>query len=237
MNVRFLAAGILLSGFAAAPVSAATFSFADGSVSVRVVEKSDNISVFGDVFQDGFDGFTDGTGIVEEFPDTPIASDEVISLAFTLFGTSDPVFGEAVGLYEGAAGFEFFNESDMVGSVTFEVEWYLEAMTQIELTSDAGSAFAGLSIIQNGSLLDRSVSVEDLGTSTEKMALRSGEPQDFTFTIAVGAFESEFLDVSLTGGVNALSLGGGDVAPVPLPAAGWMLFAGLGALVAMRRRA
>lgn len=62
-------------------------------------------------------------------------------------------------------------------------------------------------------------------------------------TVALGGVVSNFLTVTAYGLIGQDGLGNDSftaaslkVAPVPLPAAGWMLLAGLGGMVAMKRR-
>jgi hypothetical protein len=64
----------------------------------------------------------------------------------------------------------------------------------------------------------------------------TADGSDTGLTDPVLAYEYTYTEGSGTGAVTFYTEGGAPLAPVPLPAAGWALLAGLGALGLMRRR-
>lgn len=71
-------------------------------------------------------------------------------------------------------------------------------------------------------------------------AILTTDTGSFTYTggpvLDLGGAMSSALSISNTGAVGQFRVSSVDVAPVPLPAAGWMLLAGVGGMIALRRR-
>ena len=69
----------------------------------------------------------------------------------------------------------------------------------------------------------------------EYIALKVGKMTAYLFNSGGASQELTYVGNS-AGGLSHKTTIGGDLTPIPLPAAGWLLMAGVGGLAAMRRR-
>lgn len=235
MTVRLVAAAALLSGLAAAPAAAASFAFASADLEVSLL--SANSNVFMTLFEDrAFDGsdFTeteDGSGIVDTF-DSGFNTGSIEWVAgFTLLSTAGPMTGAAIGEYFGSGVFLAENFGSTDAQATFFFSWDFDLETATDSPHDLAIAEIMLSVLADPSPTDfDGVAVtEVLSSSIANDA--NGGGSSFSYTFNIPAFNSLAIDMEVSGKTQAEA-----IAPIPLPAAGWMLVAGLGALAAMRRR-
>lgn len=237
MTVRLLAAGALISGLAAAPAAAASFAFASADLEVSLLFR--DADVFVTLFDDrAFDGSdftttTGGSGIADTFDSGfSTGSDEWLA-GFTLLSTAGAATGAAIGEYFGSGGFlvENLGQSDATATFFFSWDFEIETATDSALL-DLAIAEIALSVTADPSPSDfAGVSVFELLASSVGNGKRASSG-GFEYTFTIPAFESLAIEMTASGKAQAET-----VAPIPLPAAGWMLVAGLGALAAMRRRA
>ncbi len=236
MNVRFLAAGILLSGMAAAPVSAASFAFASADLEVSLLSADQDlfVTLFEDRAFDGsdFSETEEGSGVADSF-DSGFSTDPTEWIAgFTLLATAGDAKGAALGEYLGTGGFLVENLGSTDAEATFFFSYDFELETATDSALDLAVAEIILSVLADPSPADfDEVSVESLLSSSIADGANSGGAS-FSFTFTIPAFSSLAIEMEVSGKAQAET-----IAPIPLPAAGWMLMAGVGALAAMRRRA
>jgi hypothetical protein len=238
MNTYLLAAAALLSGFAVTPAAAASFSFVSADLEVSLLSASPDIFVtlFEDRAFDGTDFSTteSGSGVADTF-DSGFSTDPLEWIAgFTLLSTAGDADGSAIGEYFGSGGYFLENLGSSALEATFFFSWDFDIETATDSLLDLATAEIMLSVVADPSAADfDGVNVmQSLSSSIANGANVGGSSFSYTFTVP--AFESLSIDMEASGFAQAETTQ--TVAPIPLPAAGWMLVAGLGALAAMRRR-
>lgn len=202
-------------------------------------------------------GFLPGTGITSEIGDvTLITGDEgggaaccfngginttdftdIGTMAFNATGTVFSAPGEVFASGENRAGFSIANQGGAAETVTVTFD-LTQSISQMVGALVGGAAASGteLTIQRDGETIYN----HSLVSMTDDLPLAAsfGEIFNYSFDLpASGATSTNFI-ISMTGGVHASSDAtdlGYEVAPVPLPAGGLLLVAGLGAFGALRR--
>lgn len=217
----------------AMPAAAASVS-ADVFASITVLEATPGIEFSYDPLPLAFD---DPIGNAETDASISIdVGETAIDLAAETAAAAAPV-GDAF-----AEAFSFDplfvdNLADAAGGVTFRIDYDLGAGIDDVGPGETAFGFASLAVFELTQdavdiLFERIVGAGDLGDLGDLLGgiedLPSSLSGSETFALDLAPFESRTFEVA----VDTVSVA---VSPIPLPAGGWLLLAGLGAL-GLRRR-
>lgn len=232
IRTAFLAAAL---GALALPAAALTVS-ATASLDLTAGDIPDGIEIVLDADADVFeDASGDAAASAElSFPDGPdVAGYDAVT------GASASPTGEA---FADAAAFDFYTITDTAGqggSVTIDIAWDLATAVSDVGPGEVGAAFAGFGIYELLEDGGETVVGEVLAASGEGAlaeldlpAVPATDAGAQSVTLEFDPFGSRAFYVD----VAAFSVALSDVAPIPLPAGGWLLLAGLGGLALRRRR-
>ena len=232
IRTAFLAAAL---GTLALPAAAVTVS-ATASLDLTASEIPDGIEVVldadSDVFEDAIGNAAASADL--SFPGGPDAAgyDAVT-------GASASPIGDA---FADAAVFDFYTITDAAGlggSVTIDVAWDLATDVSDVGPGELGAAFAAFGIyelLEDGSeaVIAEVLAASGDGTLTglDLPGVPATGAGARSITLEFDPFGSRAFYVD----VAAFSVALSEVAPIPVPAGGWLLLAGLGGLALRRRR-
>lgn len=156
-------------------------------------------------------------------------SAEAADLTASISGTSDvhgPGFASTTA--DASSFFIVENEGEESATYLFDLMYTISAEATSLSPSDSVFAFADLSVIDDfgDTLFETELSFDSLNLGQNTL---SGTEQ---ISLSLGGYDFNSAEVFAEISTSAVS----SVAPIPLPAAGWLLVAGLGGLAALRRR-